>query len=201
MKEMGADELIGPRSIPAMKAGKVERVMDGFLPKAHIGYLDEVFKGSPPVLNAILDLQANRQLKVGGKVVSAKQLILIIGSSNELPDREDLMAFRDRWGVTKFVQPVRCARRQAPCHGDPARGAVRRRPDRLLEHAEARAGRSRAGAGEAMAVAWTPCYDAMLEAQEKWEGAGHPPSQRRIGQIIRVMKARAWTKGRGELHT
>lgn len=199
MKEMGADELVGPRSIPAMKAGKVERVMDGFLPTAHIGYLDEVMKGSPPVMNAILDLQANRQLKVGGKTFSAKQLILIIGSSNELPDREDLMAFRDRWGVTKFVQPVR-----AP--------DGKRRVMQIQHEAQSGGGRIDFSGmpklslddlaqiqAEAMAVRVDGVLDAMIEAQDQWEAAGHPPSQRRIGQILRVMKMRAWSKGRGEL--
>jgi hypothetical protein len=50
---------------------------------------------------------ANRYIKIGGKLISLKQLLVIYASSNELPDREDLYAARDRWGITKFVKPVR----------------------------------------------------------------------------------------------
>lgn len=198
-KEMGADEILGGRSIPAMKAGKVERMMEGMLPQAHIGYLDEVMKGSPPVLNALLDLQANRGIKVGGKWISAKQLLLIVGSSNELPDREDLNAFRDRWGVTKFVQPVRAPegkRRVMEIQHEAQAGGgdidLSQLPKlKLPEIMQAR--------DEAMSVDPSPVYDAMLEAQEKWGDAGYVPSQRRVGQMLRVMKARAWSKGRTEL--
>lgn len=198
-KEMGADEILGGRSIPAMKQGRVERMMDGMLPTSHIGYLDEVFKGSPPVLNALLDLQANRGVKVGGKWISAKQLLLIVGSSNEMPDREDLNAFRDRWGVTKFVQPVRAPegkRRVMEIQHEAQSGGgdidLTTLPKLSLD--EIMHARS-----EAMVIDPEPVYDAMLEAQEKWGDAGYVPSQRRIGQMLRVMKARAWSKGRTEL--
>jgi hypothetical protein len=36
----------------------------------------------------------------------------------------------------------------------------------------------------------------MGDAHSKWTEAGHPPSLRRVGQMWRMMKARAWSKGR-----
>lgn len=198
-KEMGADEILGGRSIPAMKAGKVERMMDGMLPKAHVGYLDEVMKGSPPVMNAMLDLQANRAIKVGGKKISADQLLLIIGSSNELPEREDLNAFRDRWGVTKFVQPVRTPegkRRVMEIQHEHQAGGGKIDLSFLDKLTLAEVHQARV---EAMSIDPRPVLDAMIEAQDKWMDAGFQPSQRRIGQILRLMKARAWSKGRTEL--
>lgn len=198
-KEMGADEILGGRSIPAMKAGKVERMMDGMLPKAHVGYLDEVMKGSPPVMNAMLDLQANRAIKVGGKKISAEQLLLIIGSSNELPEREDLNAFRDRWGVTKFVNAVRAPegkRRVMEIQHEHQAGGGTLDLSALDKLTLTEINQARA---EAMSIDPEPVIDAMIEAQDKWFDAGFQPSQRRIGQIMRLMKARAWTKRRTEL--
>jgi MoxR-like ATPase len=106
-KDMSADEVLGPRSLVALKDDRIERLIHGFLPTANFAYLDEVFKASPTLLNPLLDIGANRVLKVAGKKIDCKQLISIYYSSNELPDREDLMAFRDRIGVTKYVEPVR----------------------------------------------------------------------------------------------
>src|SRR5947209_212178 len=86
-KDMSADELLGPRDIMAMKSGKIARLMDGYAPTANFCYWDEVFKASPPLLNPMLDLLANRLLKVGGQVVDCSHLITILMSSNDLPDR------------------------------------------------------------------------------------------------------------------
>jgi MoxR-like ATPase len=106
-KETPADDLLGQRSLPAMKAGKIERMMDGYLPKAVVAYLDEIFKASPTLVNSLLDIMANRKLKVGRETHDVRQLLCIFASSNELPDREDMLPFRDRFGVTNFVPPVR----------------------------------------------------------------------------------------------
>jgi MoxR-like ATPase len=107
MKEMSADEVLGPRSLKALKNDELIRLTLGFLPDANFGYLDEFWKGSPPVINALLSIMAERLLKYGGKVIDCSHIRAIILSSNELPDREDLGAARDRIGLTKHVQPVR----------------------------------------------------------------------------------------------
>lgn len=195
-KEMSADDVLGPRSLPALKAGKIERMVDGFLPTAHYGYVDEVFKASPPLLNSMLDLMAKRQLKIGGNVLDCRQLIAIFTSSNELPDREDLMAMRDRIGVTKYVHPVRSPegrRRVTDIQLDFIEGAntvdmTGVVPLSLDEVKQIQ-----------LEVAGLHVPDAtresMREAQERWEQKGHPPSQRRMGQMWRYMKGRAWARG------
>ncbi len=197
-KDQSADEVLGPRDIMAMKAGKIERLTAGFMPRANYVYGDEIFKASPPMLNPLLDLLANRVLKVGGTVHQCKQLITIIMSSNELPDREDLQAFRDRIGITMFVQPVRTPE---------GRRAV---TDIQLDFQAS--GLNTAGLvplslndiyairNEVKAVRVNEVIrQVMVDAQEKWAQAGHPPSQRRIGQMWKIVKARAWANGRTEV--
>jgi MoxR-like ATPase len=101
-KDMSSDDVLGVRSLPAMKAGRVERIMDGMLPRARFATLDEIFKASPPLQNSLLDILARRKLKIGGVVYNCAQLLLILMASNEYPSREDLGAFKDR------IVPVTC---------------------------------------------------------------------------------------------
>lgn len=201
-KESSADDVLGPRSLPAMKEGRIERLTDGFLPTAVLGYLDEIFKCSPTMANALLDVMAQRKLKVGGATLDLSQLLCIFGSSNELPDREDLQPFRDRWGISLVVQPVRSPegrkdvmRIQDEYQASASTVDMSNAPNISLD--EIRQARM-----EAMSVI---IPDAVIEsmqiAQERWASAGHPPSQRRIGQMLRAMKARAWTRGEGSVST
>lgn len=201
-KEMSANDVLGPPNIGALKEGRIERIVDGMLPTAVIAYLDEFFKSSPTVLNALLDLMANRWVKIGNKLIPAKQLLVIYASSNELPDREDLYAVRDRWGITKFVNPVRTSdgRKQVMQIQDEYQAGggnidFDNAPYINLEDiAQIRA--------EVMSIILPdPVREALAEAQELWEQAGHLPSQRRIGQIIKAAKARAWSKGHPEVTT
>lgn len=197
-KDMSADELLGPRDIMAMKAGKIDRLMDGYAPTSNYCYWDEVFKASPPLLNPMLDLLANRVLKVGGRVVDCGQLISIFMSSNELPEREDLLAFRDRIGITKFVHPVKTPE---------GRRAVTDIQLTFQSDGIDTSGLDPLALGDIMAirdeVRQVDVGDAirqmMVDAQQKWFEAGHPPSQRRIGQMWKIIKARAWSNGRTEV--
>ena len=48
------EELFGPISLSALKQDQFTRKTDGKLPQAHIGFLDEIFKGNSAILNALL---------------------------------------------------------------------------------------------------------------------------------------------------
>lgn len=197
-KDMSADEVLGPRDIMAMKEGKISRLTEGYMPTANYAYLDEVFKASPPMLNPLLDLLANRVLKVGGSTMDCAQLLAIFMSSNELPDREDLMAFRDRIGITKFVSPVRTPENRRAVTdlqldyqstGIDTTGLV---PLSLADIISIREQVRKVKVPEAI-------RETMVTAQQKWFEASHPPSQRRIGQMWKVIKARAWANGRSSV--
>jgi MoxR-like ATPase len=197
-KDMSADEVLGPRDIMAMKAGKISRLTEGYMPTANYAYLDEIFKASPPMLNPLLDLLANRLLKVGGQTVDCGQLLAIFMSSNELPDREDLAAFRDRIGITKFVQPVRTPegrRTVTDLMLDYQSGGIDTTGLTPLTLADIKIIREQ--------VRQVKVPDSIREtmgiAQQKWLEASHPPSQRRIGQMWKVIKARSWANGRSSV--
>ena len=199
-KDQSAAELLGPKDVMAMTQGVEARMTKGYLPEANYAYLDEVFKASPPMLNPLLDIGANRKLKVGGKVIDCSQLLSIFMSSNELPDREDLAAFRDRIAITKFVQPVRTPEgRRAVTDIQLAYDENNRQVDTtglnplsLDDIYAIRAEVAQVQMPDAIRNLMSDIEQACLEA-------GHPISQRRKRDILRVVKARAWTQGRGSV--
>src|SRR5438270_4860333 len=193
-KDQSAGEILGERDPMALKQGRVARITDGMLPKAHFASLDEIFTSSPPMLNPLLDIYAKRQLKVGGKTLDCGQLVTIFMSSNELPDREDLMAFRDRIAITKFVQGVKSpdGRRTVSLiqlginsTGIDTTGLLPLTLDEIT------AIRQQVRQVKVNDVA----LDTMGDIEQKCLEAKHPISQRRKGSIWKMVKAHAWARG------
>ncbi|MGL4573484.1 MAG: AAA family ATPase [Burkholderiaceae bacterium] len=99
------DELFGPLSLKALEQDRYERQTDGFLPTAHVAFLDEVFKANSAILNALLTLLNEREFDNGAQRLAAP-LISLIGATNEVPQDEALMAFYDRFLLRVPVGPV-----------------------------------------------------------------------------------------------
>ncbi|WP_438020341.1 AAA family ATPase [Sorangium sp. So ce315] len=100
------DELFGPVSIPGLKEEDYRRLTEGYLPRAHIAFLDEVFKANSAILNSLLTL-INERVFHHGKHRDEVPLISIIGASNEPPDPEGgLGALYDRFLVRMSVPPI-----------------------------------------------------------------------------------------------
>ncbi len=96
------DEILGPVDINALKAGRVERVVDGFLPTAEVVFLDEVFKASSAILNTLLDAMEYRRLLISPSQQLQLPLRMLVGASNEYP-QGGLEAFADRFGLRMYV--------------------------------------------------------------------------------------------------
>jgi MoxR-like ATPase len=100
------DELFGPVSIPGLKEEDYRRLTEGFLPHAHIAFLDEIFKANSAILNSLLTL-VNERVFHHGRHRDRVPLIGLVGASNELPDPEGgLQALYDRFLVRIAVPPV-----------------------------------------------------------------------------------------------
>src|SRR6187431_914159 len=95
------EELFGAVSLKALEADDYRRVTSHKLPEAHIAFLDEVFKASSSILNAILTL-INERLFHNGKEITRVPLLTLFGASNELPEEEELTALYDRF-LVRFV--------------------------------------------------------------------------------------------------
>jgi MoxR-like ATPase len=107
-KDTPTEQVLGPVSLAALERDEFQRITQGKLPEAHMGFLDEIFKANSTVLNALLKIINERRFDNNGHSMDVP-LWSVIGASNELPgsDRDDLRAFRDRFGVTKIVEHVR----------------------------------------------------------------------------------------------
>jgi MoxR-like ATPase len=100
------DELFGPVSIPGLKDEDYRRLTEGFLPRAHVAFLDEIFKANSSILNSLLTL-VNERVFHHGRHRDPAPLLGLVGASNELPaEGEGLEALYDRFLVRLSVPPL-----------------------------------------------------------------------------------------------
>lgn len=101
------EEIFGPLSISELKADRFRRNTAGYLPTAQVAFLDEIFKASSSILNALLTI-LNERIFHNGNQPQRVPLRSLIAASNELPTgQEELGALYDRFLMRMFVGPVR----------------------------------------------------------------------------------------------
>ncbi len=101
------EQLFGPFDLAGLKASpsRYERNVDGYLPTADVGFLDEIFKCNSAILNSLLTILNEGTFKQGTKNLKCP-LRLVIGASNELPDAnatDSLDALYDRFLLRRWV--------------------------------------------------------------------------------------------------
>lgn len=102
------EELFGPLSIKELKKDKFQRKIDGYMPKADVVFLDEIFKSNSAILNSLLSI-INEKVFHNGNERLEVPLKSLIGASNELPfeeDEEDLSALYDRFLLRLKVSKI-----------------------------------------------------------------------------------------------
>jgi MoxR-like ATPase len=99
------EELFGPLSLKGLKEENFKRVTKGKLPEAHVGFLDEVFKAGPAILNTLLPVMNERKFYNNG-TPAAVPLRMLVGASNELPEGAELAALYDRFLVRFWVDYI-----------------------------------------------------------------------------------------------
>ena len=68
-------------------------------PDADIVYLDEVFKANNAMMNSLLLLLNEREVDIGEGIRQKTSNRMVVGTSNEYPEDEELKAFWDRWVI------------------------------------------------------------------------------------------------------
>ena len=192
------EELFGPVSVSGLKQDEYRRITAGKLVEAELVFLDEIFKASSAVLNALLKI-ANERLFNNGPQEMQVPLISLFGASNELPQGNDLEALWDRFllrlkvgyvsdaGFAKFIHAV--ASRLAAGGNGGAPSAVQ--PQTLLQ-SELLALQQRASQ-----VAVPGATLSLVERLRKdLVGKGVTVSDRRWGQTLDILQSHALLEGR-----
>jgi MoxR-like ATPase len=100
------EEIFGPLSITELKADRFKRNTAGYLPTVNMAFLDEIFKASSSILNALLTI-LNERIYHNGAEPQPVHMQALIAASNELPTaQEELSALYDRFLVRSFVDYV-----------------------------------------------------------------------------------------------
>jgi MoxR-like ATPase len=89
-------EVFGPVAVTKLLKDEYTRDVTGYLPDSHIGFLDELFRGSSAILNSLLTLLNERTFN-NGKTIVKTPIQSIVAATNSWPDEESLQAFADRF--------------------------------------------------------------------------------------------------------
>lgn len=101
------EEVFGPVSIKALKEDRYTRKIESYLPNADFAFLDEIWKSSPAILNALLTLVNEKLFKNGDKILHVP-LKALISASNEIPaENQGLDALYDRFILRLIVEPIK----------------------------------------------------------------------------------------------
>ncbi len=98
-------EVLGPIDINLLRQGRYIRREGGKLPTARLVFLDEVFKASSAILNALLTVINERKFYQDG-VPQPVQLKVLFAATNELPEHAELGALKDRFCLKAACRPV-----------------------------------------------------------------------------------------------
>jgi MoxR-like ATPase len=98
-------EILGPIDINELRAGRYMRRERGKLPTARMVFLDEVFKASSAILNALLTVINERKFYQDGVAVPVR-LKVLFAATNEVPEHAELGALKDRFCLKAACRPV-----------------------------------------------------------------------------------------------
>ncbi|MCB9609913.1 MAG: AAA family ATPase [Polyangiaceae bacterium] len=183
------EELFGPISLKALQQDRFQRITTGKLPEAEVAFVDETFKASSAILNALLTLMNERVFHDDGQARSCP-LMTLVGASNELPEGEELDALFDRF-LLRFWVPYLAEQRN-----------VRRLLSSSAAPVQTRITLDELAACQrevAQVVLPDALFDSLLTLKERTEEQGFRASDRRWRQVVDVLKARAYLDGDDEV--
>ena len=179
------EEIFGPLSLSALEHDEYKRVTQGTLVEAHIGFIDEIFKSNPSILNAMLAVMNERVFHEAGRAIPVP-LLSLFGASNELPEDNSLHALFDRFLLRVTVQGV--------TSDDSFRQLLSSSPTTPV--ATVTLTELQAAQQEVAKVHLTPdAIEALLVMKRELEMEGIIASDRRWKACAKLIKARAWLEG------
>jgi MoxR-like ATPase len=101
--------VLGPIDINELRQGRYMRRERGKLPTARLVFLDEIFKASSAILNALLTVINERKFYQDGVPVPVR-LKVLFAATNEVPEHVELGALKDRFVLKAACRPVQESR-------------------------------------------------------------------------------------------
>jgi MoxR-like ATPase len=98
-------EVLGPIDINELRSGRYIRRERGKLPTARLVFLDEIFKASSAILNALLTVINERKFYQDGVPVPVR-LKILFAATNEIPEHSELGALKDRFVLKAACRSV-----------------------------------------------------------------------------------------------
>lgn len=98
-------EVLGPIDINELRSGRYLRRERGKLPTARLVFLDEIFKASSAILNALLTVINERKFYQDGVPVPVR-LKILFAATNEIPEHSELGALKDRFVLKAACRSV-----------------------------------------------------------------------------------------------
>lgn len=193
-KAMPPEELLGPMSLKALEQDILKRNTAGRLPEATIAFLDEVFKCNATTLNALLGLLNERVFE--NPDPQPIPLQFLAGAANRVPDEPELAPFVDRFIFRPWVNYTSGDRNKArliewACDGNQPQVTAEQISLKDLDAMKA----------EARAVTVSPAMrDEYLRAVKALGEAGFAISDRRIIQLLQLLKCYAYVQGHGAVY-
>lgn len=172
------EEMFGPLDLAALKDGRLVRRVEGFLPSVEVAFLDEVFKASSEILNALLGVMQERTFAVEPPTARPIPLRLLVGASNELPGDPSLAALYDRFLIRVHVGYL----------GDPEFRAMLRGEGEAPRRLELPGHVGNIRVDDAV-------IDAFVAIRAALRKEGITPSDRRFRQSLDVVRAAALLRG------
>lgn len=100
------EEVFGPVSIKELKNDNYIRKTNRYLPTAEFAFLDEIWKSSPAILNALLTIINERKFHNGNASQNVPLKALIAASNETPPENQGLEALYDRFILRLHVPPI-----------------------------------------------------------------------------------------------
>lgn len=194
------EEVFGPVSIKELKEDRYVRKSAGYLPTAEFAFLDEIWKSSPAILNALLTLINERTFRNGERVEKAP-LKALIAASNETPDvNQGLDALYDRFIVRLMVPPINDSDHfNKLLDSPPAQAAISVPTELKVERAEWELWREEIQSSVSLSKETLTIVHLVRRAlEEKREALKIYVSDRRWQRSAMLMKAAAYFSGRLE---
>ena len=191
-KETTVDEIFGPLDIK--NYDKMERLVEGFAPTAHVIFWDEFWNASGATQNALHSLRNERKIRNGRQIIECP-LLFEMGASNLWPIGEGFEnsgAAFDRFAIRKEVRRCSPVSWEPLCFGDvPSVNSI----TPVMNIASV----TQAQTAAASLDFSDDAVDALLNIFSKLESEGIQISERRRVWACRIAKASAWLAGNNDV--